>query len=60
MNDWHKADILAALHRRGLSIRELCRQHGYASNALGTALYRRWPKGQLLIAEAIGVPPEQI
>lgn len=59
--DWHKADILAAVHKAGWSLAELSRYHGYSnSRSISVALTRRWPKAQKLIAEVIGVPPETI
>lgn len=59
--DWHRADIIAALHKKGWSIRQLAFKHGYAgSSSLSQALYRPFPKGERIIANAIGIPPEQI
>lgn len=59
-SDWHPADIIAALKKRGTSLSALSRQAGLASSTLANALIRRWPKGERLIAEALGVPPEKI
>lgn len=58
--DWHPADIIAALKKRGTSLAALSRQAGLASSTLANALTRHWPKGERLIAEALGVAPEQI
>ncbi|GAR51854.1 DNA-binding transcriptional regulator Nlp [Salmonella enterica] len=58
--DWHPADIIAGLRKRGTSLAALSRQAGLASSTLATALNRRWPKGERLIAEALGIAPEQI
>lgn len=59
--DWHRADVKAALEKAGWSLRRLAAHHGYASRCtLVHALDRPWPKGQALIAEAIGVAPETI
>ncbi|EAA3717225.1 helix-turn-helix domain-containing protein [Salmonella enterica] len=58
--DWHSADIIAALKKRGTSLSALSRQAGLASSTLANALIRRWPKGERLIAEKLGVAPEQI
>ena len=60
MNDWHRADIGAALKKKGLSFAALSRQNGLAPTTLNNALVRPWPKGERIIAEAIGVPPEKI
>ncbi|WP_374348540.1 transcriptional regulator [Chitinimonas sp.] len=59
--DMHRADIVAALHKRGWSLRSLAKHHNYKTpTALGNALDRKWPKGEKLIADAIGLPPEAI
>ncbi|EEI7991406.1 transcriptional regulator [Salmonella enterica subsp. enterica] len=58
--DWHPADIIAGLRKRGTSLAELSRQSGLASSTLANALTRHWPKGERLIADALSVTPEQI
>ncbi len=59
--DWHRAEIVCALHMKGISLRRLSKHHGYASpGTLIHALNRKWPKGERLIAEAIGIPPAEI
>ncbi|EPS2898879.1 helix-turn-helix domain-containing protein [Salmonella enterica subsp. enterica serovar Anatum] len=58
--DWHPADIIAALKKRGTSLAAVSRNAGLASYTLTNALNRRWPKGEKLIAEALGIAPEQI
>lgn len=59
--DWHRADIIAALHKAGWSLRQLSLQHGYSqASTLKNALDRPWKKGERIIAEAIGVPAEVI
>ncbi|EAX2648599.1 transcriptional regulator [Salmonella enterica] len=58
--DWHPADIIAGLRKRGTSLAALSRQAGLASSTLANALIRHWPKGERLIAEALGTAPEQI
>ncbi|EBG4358955.1 transcriptional regulator [Salmonella enterica] len=58
--DWHSADIIAALKKRGTSLSALSRQAGLASSTLANALISHWPKGERLIAEVLGVAPEQI
>lgn len=61
LKDWHRADIVAALRKSGWSLRKLAIHHGYASpTTLTTALDRPWPKGERLIADAIGIDPETI
>lgn len=58
--DWHSADIIAALKKRGTTLSAVSREAGLASTTLNNALIRRWPKGERLIAEALGVAPEKI
>ncbi|KAA8995852.1 helix-turn-helix transcriptional regulator [Brenneria populi subsp. brevivirga] len=58
--DWHPADIIAALKKRGTSMAAVSRNAGLASSTLANALTKHWPKGERLIAEALGVAPEQI
>jgi len=61
IEDWHRADIVAALRKSGWSLRKLSIHHGYASpSTLKNALCHPWPKGERLIADAIGIPPETI
>ncbi len=31
--DWHRADIIAALHKAGWSLRQLSLKHGYSQSA---------------------------
>ncbi|MEW7313388.1 helix-turn-helix transcriptional regulator [Buttiauxella gaviniae] len=59
-SDWHKADIIAALHKKGTSLAAVSRNANLASSTLANALSRPWAKGELLIAQAIGLPPAQI
>lgn len=58
--DWHKADIKAALEKAGWSLRQLSLHHKYSPWALQRALFRPWPKAERLLAEAIGMKPEQL
>lgn len=58
--DWHPADVLAALKKRGHSLAGLSVANGYHPTAAGKALKQPWPALERLVAAAIGVPPEQI
>lgn len=58
--DWHPADVVAALRKRGWSLRQLSREHGYVPTALANALRMPWPKAEGIIANAIGVEPKTI
>ncbi len=58
--DWHPADIIAGLRKKGTTLAAVSRNAGLASSTLANTLIRRWPKGERLIAEALGVTPVQI
>lgn len=58
--DWHQADIIACLRKRGTTLAALSRASGLSSSTLANALTRPWPKGEYLIAEALGVHPSVI
>jgi len=58
--NWHNADIIAALKKRGTSLAALSRKAGLSSSTLANALNRPWAKGELLIAKALDTTPEVI
>jgi Ner family transcriptional regulator len=60
IQDWHRADIKAALEKKGLTFRKLSTQAGLKPDTLKNVLDRKWPKGELIIADAIGVAPSAI
>ena len=41
LQDWHSADIIAALKKQGLTLSELSRQSGLSSTTLNNALDRK-------------------
>ncbi len=57
LKDWHRADILSALKKKDTSLAALSRASGLCSSTLANTLTRPWPKGEKLIAEAVGVEP---
>lgn len=59
--DWHPADILAALHKRGITLRALAASHGLTnSSTLSAAMIRSYPVSEKRIADALGVHPKEI
>ncbi|MGE8030239.1 helix-turn-helix domain-containing protein [Enterobacter mori] len=58
--NWHPADIIAALKKNGTSLAGLSRKAGLSSSTLANALTRPWPKGELLIAQALDILPDVI
>ncbi|MEW5291331.1 MULTISPECIES: helix-turn-helix domain-containing protein [Erwinia] len=59
-NDWHPSEVSAALKKMGSSVARLSRESGLASSTLANALYRHWPKGEVIIAVALGISPREI
>lgn len=60
LQDWHRADVVAALKKSGWSLRELARQAGLGETTLYTALDRPYPRAECIIADALGMMPEDI
>jgi Ner family transcriptional regulator len=58
--DWHPADVLAALKKRGKTLSGISVAHGYHATAAGKALKQPWPALEAVIAAAIGLEPEEI
>lgn len=58
--DWHPADIIAAIRKQGTTLAALSRKAGLSSSTLANAITRPWPKGELLIAEALNIHPAEI
>jgi Ner family transcriptional regulator len=58
--DWHPADVLAALKKRGKTLSGISIAHGYHATAAGKALKQPWPAMEAVIAAALGVEPEEI
>lgn len=58
--DWHPADVLAALKKRGHSLAGLSVANGYHPTAAGKALKQPWPAVERILADALGLPPQAI
>ncbi|MGB0893254.1 MAG: helix-turn-helix domain-containing protein [Parashewanella sp.] len=58
--DWHRADIVAELKKRGLSLAQLGEENGLSRSTLKNALDKHYVKGEKIIADALGVRPENI
>ncbi|MBS9777600.1 MAG: helix-turn-helix domain-containing protein [Gammaproteobacteria bacterium] len=56
----HRADIIALLKKKNLSLVELSKNAGLHPRTLNNALDRKCPKYERIIAEAIGFKPEDI
>lgn len=58
--DWHRIDIVAALHKCGVTMRCLSVSAGLKPDTLKNALARSYPKGERIIADALNVEPSSI
>jgi Ner family transcriptional regulator len=58
--DWHRADVISELKKKGLSLASLSRDNGLHSGSLYNVLMRPWPKGERIIAEALGLKATDI
>ncbi|HEY0503589.1 MAG TPA: helix-turn-helix domain-containing protein [Lysobacter sp.] len=54
--DWHWADVMAALKKRGWSLRQVGIAEGYPDgSSLGEAARKNYPKAEAILAAYIGV-----
>ena len=59
--DWHPADIVAALRKSGYTLSKLAFECGLRdSSGLSVAMIRSFPKGEQRIAKALGIHPKVI
>lgn len=56
----HRADIIAAIRKRGKNLTQLSIEAGLHPRTLGNALERKYPKGEKIIGDFIGLSPEEI
>lgn len=58
--DWHQADVVAAIHKSGMSLQRLSRLSGYSSNTLNQAFVKPYPKCERIIAAHLKISPQSI
>lgn len=58
--DWHPAEIVAALWKKGLSMRQLALANGLDANTLNQANQVIYPNAEQIIATALGHHPKEI
>lgn len=58
--DWHRADIKAALEKAGWTLRKLAVANGYVAGVMCHPLNQQYPKAEAIIAKAIGETPQAI
>jgi Ner family transcriptional regulator len=56
--DWHPADVKAALEKRGVSLRQLAKSHGYSH--FQRVLTTHWWAAEQIVAAALETKPEAI
>jgi len=58
--DWHPADVIAAVRKKGSSIRQLSIAAGLHPGSLRVALARHYPRAQAVLAAFLEQPPQTI
>jgi Ner family transcriptional regulator len=58
--DWHAEDVKAAVRKSGTTISQLSRDNGLAESTLRNVFRSHWPKGERIIAAALGMEPQNI
>jgi Ner family transcriptional regulator len=59
-NDWHPADIVAAVHKKHGSLRKLSVSFEYEAGTLSKVLRKPWPLAEQRLADALGLKPWDI
>ena len=57
---WDRHDVVAELRRRKISLAKLGRENDLSPFTVKNALDKPYPRGEKIIANAIGVAPEEI
>ncbi|TEW31423.1 transcriptional regulator [Histophilus somni] len=55
--DMHRADIRAGLEKKGTSFAQLGVENGLSKTTVRNALDKPYPKGERIIADALGLEP---
>lgn len=58
--DLEPSDIRYLLEKKGTDFSKLSRMHGLSARTLGNVLRVKYPKAQAIVANAIGMKPEDI
>ena len=58
--DMHRADIRAELEKKGTSLAQLGIENGLSRTTVRNALDKPYPKGEKIIADALGLEPSDI
>jgi Ner family transcriptional regulator len=54
-NDWHPADIKAALAKKSYSFARIARENGYVENSPNMVLHKAWPQIEEIISGILGI-----
>lgn len=57
---WHRADIIAAIHKRGTSLAQLGREHGLGDSTLRAALQAPRTPSNRIIASFLNVSLQEL
>ena len=60
MKDWDSCEVVCAMRKRGTSIRRLSIEAGLHPDTLKAATNRKYRRGEKIIADALGLKPEDI
>ncbi len=60
LEDWHPADIKAALAKKGFSLSRLARENDYAETSPSNVFRQPWAAMEKIMANIIGLPPQEI
>ena len=58
--DMHRAFIVAMIKEKGKTLSQLSIEAGLHPRTLGNVLDRKYPKGEKIIADFVGMKPEAI
>ena len=59
--DWHPADIVAAIRKRGYTLSDIARAEGLnSSSILSRAMTQSYPAAEVRLAKYAGVPVQQM
>jgi len=58
--DVHPADVVAALRKRGTSLAQVARKHGYHPNGLSMVFSQFWPNAEWLISLELSRPDQPV
>lgn len=60
LSAWHPEDVKAAIRKKGKTLSDLSREHGYSEAYLRNALSRPLHDGEQIIARFLGVPAQEV